>query len=413
MKLYKIKRILFLFTIGILAFAVSCDTTEETFSEFTEGGEKILIGKPVSVVIAPGDLKARFDVTISADPKIKRGTVTWITKIGTDASHEFDVVRTTTGSEIIEVLIDGIEEGSREYTVTLLGDSGRTSLPSEVSGPVFGPVYQSNIQPLTRPLASDIVTKVDGTAEITFEDATAGLYKTILRYEDADGVSQDFELDSDTNVAILDSFNGDVQLEIFSIFKPTENAIDTFASTSRLFDFPKVVLPTDKALWTQVSLNNDIVAVKPVWAPVSVLAGVWDGNPGTYGGYIPPHDLGPHFTVSLGLDSPKALEELWLGAWGGQGGEAVKDYEVWGIADITDADTTVDFLADPDGWRTEMESKGWVRILETQKPANVDHAVKVTDPTKVNFIRFVALTRFDGNTTDLRGWGDLDIKVFL
>ncbi|WP_168796357.1 DUF4998 domain-containing protein [Flagellimonas onchidii] len=388
----------------------ACETTEETYEQFVEGGEDIVVGKPLSIAINPGNQRANFVIEINADPKIEKGSIKWLQADNTSVSEEFDIVRTTGGQETIEIEVSNIDEGIRTFTIAMLDDNGKSSLPTEVSERIYGSVYAEELIPRS---VTSVNTLPDGTATVNFSEVIPdGVIETIIEYTDVSGVDQTQVVANDANSATLSSYMGSTTLNVFSLYRPTQDAIDSFNSQTREFEYPRVILAADRTLWSQVSLNNDIIPVKAIWAQLDNIAGTWDGDPNTYGAYAPGTDPGPHFTVSLGLDDPKALEEVSLGPWGGQANEAIIGYEVWGIADITNADTTTDFVTDPDAWRAEMESNGWVKLVETNKSGNENHVVKVTDPTEVNFIRFVALTRSDG-TSGLIGWGDLGINIFF
>ena len=426
MKLYKINKIYFLFLLGLITM-FSCETTEETYEQFTKNGEAIIVGKPISLEIKSGNQRASFSIEINADPKIKKGEITWTNKGGVVMSHVFDIVRTSNGAEMVEVLVENIDEGTRIFNTVMMDDAQRKSLKTEITKVIYGSVYQSNLLPRG---VNEVITFADGTATINLSDnITDGMVETMLKFEDASGVAQEITVANDENTATISSYNKLKQLSIFSNYKPEENAIDLFSSSIKEYTFPRVIVDLDFLKWQLVSLPNDLPAEIGHWAPLNFLVGAWDGNAGTYGSAIgfriaeadpnidaavgAPH----HFTVDLGLTDALELEQIKWDTFTPYADIHTKKYQVWGIEDIVDAETSLDARADFPAWEAEMETKGWVKLLEDTRLSDSDKngfTQKIVNETKVKFIRIVILDKFDPRAGNLDfAWGDIFLKAYL
>jgi len=425
MKLYNINKTCFLFLLGLISL-FSCETTEETYEQFTKNGEAIIVGKPISLEIKSGNQRASFSIEINADPKIKKGKITWVNKNATTMNHVFDVIRTSNGFQMIEVLVENIDEGTRIFNTVMLDGSERKSLTTEITKVIYGSVYQSNLLPRA---VSEIVTFADGSATVNLSNnITDGMVETVLRFEDASGVAQEIKVANDENTAAISSYNNLKKLSIFSNYKPEENAIDLFSSSSKEYTFPRVIIDLDFSKWQLVTLPGDLPAEVSWWAPLNLLVQAWDGNTDTYASAIGPaikaadpnidEDVAAphHFTVNLGLTAALELEQIKWDTFSPYPDIHTKKYQIWGIEDITDAETSLDARADLPAWETEMETKGWVKLLEDTRLNNSDKngfTQKINNETKVKFIRIVILDKFDPRAGNLDfAWGDIYLKAY-
>ncbi|MCY4562581.1 MAG: DUF4998 domain-containing protein [Flavobacteriaceae bacterium] len=406
MEKYKIKIYSFLFY-SLSLLMISCETTVETFEKFTREGEKILLGKPLSVTVNPGNQRAEFVVEINSDPKINAINISWTEPDGTLRSHDIDYTRTKDGNETLIFELDDISEGTRSFVFTSLSDSGLKSLKLEVNEAIYGPIYQSGLLP------RQVVSTMWSSSHVTFSLSNSfpnTVTSTELIYEDASGSTQKITIDNSTESVNIESYNRDKKVLVKSLHRPSPNAIDTFLTNiSQEVSYPDT-FTLDRTLWQLVSLNNDIPSSLSVWGPINELSYCWDGDPTTWGAYI--GETKPvHFTIDLGLDKPLQLKRFYWPGFPVNRNEEIKDYQIWGISDITDADTTVDAGTDLVGWETEMESKGWVKLLEGTRPqADDTYSAEITNKTKVKYIRVVPLNnQASGNML----WGDLSFDAYF
>lgn len=392
--------------ISIISISIiCCETTVETYEQFTKDGEEILLGKPLSIVVNPGNQRAEFVIELNSDPKINSINITWTEPDGTVRSHDIDYVRKNEGSDIVTFTIDDISEGPRAFIFTTKGDSGLTSLEVEVNHNVYGPIYQSGLIPRS---ITNIIGFYDFVKLNFTNNFSSNIESTEIEYEDASGKTQKVVIDNATTSIDITSYNRDKKIFVRSLFKPVPNAIDTFESVvTQEVPFPEIYT-LDRSLWKLISLNNDLPPSINVWPPINDLDFAWDGDSGTWGSYIGP--VKPvHFTVDLGVEPVRLNQFSWPG-FPLNRNEEIKDYQIWGIADITNSDTSIDAGTDLAGWEAEMLNKGWTKILEDSRPQSDDsYTVDITNEAKFKFLRIVPLNNQVGGNMI---WGDLSFKGY-
>jgi hypothetical protein len=194
-----------------------------------------------------------------------------------------------------------------------------------------------------------------------------------------------------------------------SFYKPTRDALDSFPTTV-VDTFPRIefgIVNTDKALYSIVRLPYD---VQPYEGQTDVNR-LWDGSVGPQGypnifhsnGNSPlPH----HFTFDMGIayDSLRTMEVTGRNCC-----HNPVEYEVWGIADITNAATTVP--GNDPGWKDEALAKGWILLKEVSRsddgtgPYTLNFS---TDTPKIRYIR-LRIKRVASNESSYSNLSELTI----
>ncbi len=75
------------------------------------------------------------------------------------------------------------------------------------------------------------------------------------------------------------------------------------------------------------------------------------------------------------------------------------EFEIWGIADLTNANTTL--TSDNSGWKAEMQSKGWTLLTEAVRTDDGQNAKTfdfISNPPPVRYIR-MRVTKKLGTTS--------------
>ncbi len=181
-------------------------------------------------------------------------------------------------------------------------------------------------------------------------------------------------------------------------FKPVEQQFGFFISDSwgTVSDTLYVTLTpidpgveTDKSLWTELYLPNDVA----MSAYGTDFRRMWDGQPAGYPNIAHSVDasLPHHFSIDLGRVYDKLLR---FAEWGRSDyvGHNPAQLEVWGIADITGAATT---LPPGDaGWSDESVAKGWTLLTTIDRSddgvARVEARI-IADAPPVRYIRIRVL----------------------
>ena len=371
-----------------LSAVVSCGELDDTHKEYIEDGEQIYIGKPLLIQTNSGNERIKFNIIISADPKIAKGRITW--NAG-ENSHEFDVVRTSEGFEVVSEELE-IPEGSYAFVVTLHDNQGRTSLEYEHSALVYGPKYLASL--LNRAISE--IQALPSEATIKWATAETGTVETIFSYQNRNGEEKSVVISPETSELILDDYPIGGEYTIVTKYKPDELALETFETAPESSSFPAVV-QLDRSIWQKVDLPTD--------GDLTCYGGgvpkLWDGDKSSWyhngcagdGTDGIPH----HFTIDLGVSAGLSKFRVTPRQDCCQDRNP-KHFQIWGIQDLEGAETTA-LTTDPN-WADDATEKGWILLLDAETDASwtnaEDYEVVIPENVSVRYIRFRFLEAHNG-----------------
>jgi hypothetical protein len=384
--------LLLLISIGLS----NCKKLDTDFKSFLNGKELIYPGVVAKLNSAPGNLRTAILWNPSSDPSITRYVVYWNNKADSVVFNSSDHKTTDT----LKVIIPNLNEYIYSFTIYAYDAKGNKSIPTDLNNvKVYGPVYQSGLVNRGYDVVTPFKVASNGNVKLNFlaKDTTVINVGTTIRYMNKSGVSTDKIMSHDSSSITLTDYKAGTNIQFRSSYVPVKNAIDTFAvSNFEAFPTPFVLVMCDKSLFKEMHLPNDVTPYDPSATTISKL---WDGSVGPQGypniwhsdGNSPlPHvltfDMGAIYT---GLNQ---VEET------GRNGSyhSPVDFEVWGIADITNATTTLN--AHDAGWKAEALAKGWVLLKEVVRSDDGQVAFKVNlidNPPPVRYIRIRVITVAD------------------
>lgn len=375
---------LVLFSIVIVA----CETTEETFEEFTKNGETIYVGAADTVIVAPGFEKLRFWVAINADPKISKGLLETNTN---SFMHEFEVVRTRNGRDTTTFDLD-LDEGEYTFSFYLMDDFGNRSVRREVPATVFGQKYRASLRNRGIPRINAFASE----AIIRWSDAAPGTILTELTYEDGTGAMQTINVSNEDSETAISSYKPGGKIMVSSTYKPTDNAIEVFSAIPSETSFPDQFL-LDKTIITALELDWDASG----GCFSSSYARLTDGATGEYWHSCDtPSDQYP-WVMSFDMGVAANLSRFRLDERSDCcGGRSPAAYQIWGINDLTNAvtaDIDAGTIAD---WEADAVAKGWVKLLDVTDNNLATFEVDVPENSnKFRYIRIVGISSIDGDLT--------------
>ncbi|MDN5215547.1 DUF4998 domain-containing protein [Fulvivirgaceae bacterium BMA12] len=367
---------------------VACETTEETFEEFTKNGETIYIGAADTVIVAPGFEKLRFQVAINADPKISKGL---LENNDGSVSHEFDVVRTRNGRDTITFDLN-LDEGEYTFDLYLMDSDGNQSVRREVPATVFGEKYQATL--LNRGISG--VDAFAGNAIVRWSDAAPGTIATTLTYEDGTGVMQTVNVQNEDAETTIDSYKLGGKIMVSSTYRPLENAIEVFSAVPSELTFPLQFL-LDKSIIIPLILQDDASE----GCHGSTYARLLDGSTGAFWHSCDiPSDQYP-WVMSFDMGVAANLSGFRLDERSACcGGRSPAAYQIWGTNDLAGAitaDIDAGTIAD---WEADAIAKGWVKLLDVTDNDQATFVVDVPEnPTKFRYLRIVGISSIDGDLT--------------
>lgn len=382
------KNICYIAILLIVCFGASrCSKLDTDFKAMLKGAEVVYPGKVLNPASAPGNLRAAIMWNPSSDPSITRYVIYWNNRADS-------VVYNSTDHNIahtLKVVIPNLNEYIYSFTIFSYDAAGNKSVPLDINNvKVYGPIYRSGLVNRGYDAATPFIVATNGNVKLNFlaKDTTILNVGTIIRYTNKLGVVTDKNLSPDSAAITLTDYKAGTNITFRSSFVPVKNAIDSFA-VAKFDDFPTPfsIVQCDKSLFAEVHLPNDCGVYDPSSTTISKL---WDGSVGPQGYPNIFHSDGSHplphtFTFDMGkvYNSLNQIEETGRNCCNNP-----DDFEIWGIADITNAATTLP--SNNSGWPAEAKAKGWVLLQEVIRTDDGQLAKKfnlIANPPPVRYIR--------------------------
>jgi len=381
-----------LILVVLLTSVISCVKRDTEFRNFLDGKELIYPGVVKNPHYTPGDLRAELLWNPSSDPSVVKYVIYWNNKADsmtyTSSDHN--------PADTLKVIVPGLNEYTYSFVVYSYDANGNKSIPLDINNvKVYGPSYQASL--INRPYNVTIPYTVSDAGDVTLNfyklDTASESFSfahnvsTTVRYTDRAGqqVQRTFYRDS---TFIIHDFKAGSALDYRSAYVPVIGAIDTF-NVNSYTTFPEIFgyAACNKALFAKVKLPYDM---NPYEGDTDEDR-LWDGSVGPQGFPNIFHSDGAHsLPQTLTFDMGKVYNGLTqIEETGRNCCHNPNDFEVWGIADITNAATTLQ-PNDP-GWKAESIAKGWVLLKEVTRNDDGSVAVKVNLDNTTAAVRYIRI----------------------
>ncbi|MDB5121810.1 MAG: hypothetical protein JWN56_3028 [Sphingobacteriales bacterium] len=392
-----------LFLLSIILFGCGKEDTE--FKSFLNDKEIIYPGRMSKIVASPGNQRIGLAWNPSSDPSIKKYVIYWNNK------KDSLVVNATNHntSDTVKVIVPNLNEYTYSFTVYSFDDKGNKSIPLEVNNvKVFGSAYQSNL--LNRPYNATnpyLLDETTGSVALNFSTPDTINISTVIKYTNKLGVVEEKQLGPQSNSMTLTNYKAGTIIQYKSSYIPVKGSIDTF-NVANYSEFPRIYsyVECDKSLFQEVRLSNDV----NTYEGQTSISKLWDRSVGPQGYPNIFHSDGAYIAHVLTFDMGKIYTNLGKMEEVGRNCCNNPDkFEVWGIADITNAATTL--RADNSGWKNEAIAKGWTLLKDVIRTDDGVNALKVdliSNPPPVRYIRIRVLHTTTGssysNMSELTFW---------
>jgi hypothetical protein len=379
-----LKNILLAF--GLLLILYGCKKDKQTdFKDFYNGHEIVYTGQVTRVTTQPGNLEMGLKWKTGVDPTIT-GYIIYYNN-GADSQ----IVKLTAKTDSVKAIVKGLSEYTYTFTIYSFDAQGNRSVPTIINNAkVYGPLYAAGL--VNRPFdAANPYNKTDeGYLKLNFATADTINTKTLINYTSKAGIAKTAVLRGNSSSIIIEDYKAGTPITYKSFYIPEKTAIDEFEVAAES-TFPEIVThyaQCDKSLFSEIVLPNDIIG-----SPGQGIAHLWDGSVGPQ---APPNlffsdskggsTIFPqYFTFDMGkvYNNLGKVEET---------GSVIPplnatEFEVWGIADITGAETTLP--GNDAGWEAEAIAKGWVLLKTCSRSddGGAPMAFDITNPPPVRYIR--------------------------
>jgi hypothetical protein len=377
---------------------LGCQTTLDTYQDFVKDGETVYIGTADTVFVAPGFNKLRFYVAINSDPKISRGLLK--TNDGS-VNHEFEVTRTKNGKDTVAFDLE-LPEGEYNFGLFMMDKAGNSSVRREVPARVYGETYRNNL--INRSL-DNIDTYLEG-AIFYWDEPLANMQKTILTYEDEEGVLQTVTVLNEESETHVDSYKLGGQIMIKSLYKPLEIAMEDFEAIPLEDQFP-IDYILDKRLIQALRLPGD--ASDGCYE--SSYERLTDGSIAEYWHSCDTAEDQYPFIMSFDLGVQANLSRFKLDERQDCcGGRSPGAYQIWATNNPGLGETINIDEAGLEAWEADAVAKGWVKLVDQSGNQNGTFTVDVPSGGKTyQYLRFVGISAIDGspitNFNEFTFWG--------
>lgn len=358
-----------------IAIFVSCQKSDD-YKKYLVDGEKVYLDGATKFKVFPGNRRVLLTWARGVDTRIKRYKIVWNNK--TD-SVEFDATAFKAG-DTVKRLLTNMAEANYAFSIFSIDDNGNKSIPVLIpSVNVYGPKYHSTL--LNRTVKAATYSESDKDITIVWKKPDTINLSTSIWYTNLAGTQTKLMLAPNVDTTKIADWKMGTKFFYQSSYKPRTMAIDSFVVLTK--DSLSIKnLPLSKALWKKINLPNDVDGN----GYGANFASIWDGQEGGYpniyhteGGSLP-----HHFTIDLGgVYQLTKFEEI--GRTGCACHNPVK-FEVWGIADITNAATTLP--GNDEGWKAQSIAKGWTLLKEVERS---DDGMA---PFKVNLLEGIPPVRY-------------------
>lgn len=371
----------------VLGLAFSCSKMEDNFKGHLEREKVLYAGKVDSVSTKVGYNRIQFEISNSVQ-NIETVRIFWNEFAdSTDVSIDGQ-------SGIFSKIVPNISERDYNFQMVSIDNNGNKSLPFSVPGKIYGDQYLAlrAIRPIKNLELIDPENMVIHWNGIVDD----GIFCDIT-YLDPSGEEMTIRVpmaEMSTTINGIDIRSG---FSYTTVYVPELDAIDEFVSAPVSVQ-PKVVFELGKDTWSLVQLPTDV----PGNCYGGDIRNLWNGrtndfyHSGCEGGA---NDLIPHhFTIDLGVEIN--LSEVQLDPRNGCcQGRNPKQFQFWGISDLTDAETTLN--SDDPNWEQEMLDKGWVKLLDHESSPSWNgseegYRTGITDNSTVRYIRYRIISNWNG-----------------
>jgi len=390
--------------ISLVLFSIvyGCSKHETDFRDFLGEKELTYTGAVGDVISQPGNLRVQLKWKASTDPSITKYIVYWNNKA------DSQVVDINERTDSVKTVISGLKEFVYTFTIHSFDAKGNKSIAKEVNNvKVYGPVYNSTLLNRAYNASTPYIVNSNGSITLNFTTPDTIHVETMINYTNAAGVASTASLLGTDSTVLLPSYQPGTKVMYRSSYKPEQQSIDVF-TVAQADEYPSIFqfIQLDKSMFKEVRLPNDV----NTYESGTSISKLWDGSVGPQGYPNIFHSDGNHLPHVLTFDMGKVYDNL------AQMEEVGRDccnnpskFEVWGIADITNAATTL--RGDNPGWKAEAIAKGWTLLREVNRSDNGVNALKVdliSNPPPVRYIRIRVINTTTGsaysNMSELTFW---------
>ncbi len=380
----------------LLITALACSEMDSNYEQYLRG-EKIYAGKLDSLEVFSGYKRVKITGMTRFLGNSKECIVEW-----EDHSKTFPIEKTE--NERFEMIIDSLQERTYEFKVYTKDTNGNKSVLQIARGRAVGDIFKST-QSTRRVIGIDVT---DGDATVKWADKAESEYVifTELSYENNKNEVTQVVVNPDDLTTPLTNWKPLGKMEIVSVIQSGIMGFDSIYLEKVVSELPAPPFDQlNKGLFSLVRMSDDNPGTSYGADPVKYLFdgdGSWSGSD-VHGYHSGENAIPHHFTIDLGVTAQIRKCRLDLRDPKNFAGNNPTEVELWGIMDITNAETSSSSAS-------EFEAKGWKLLYRGSVDGENNQSVEFDVPTgpDVRYLRY-RVTRTVGGKgaqlTEMTFWG--------
>jgi hypothetical protein len=380
----KLNKIYCILTLLVTVCVTACDKSDKEFRDYLEDKELIYPGVPLQIKARPGNGRVMVYWKPSPDPSIEKYVVYWNNK----ADSVVVPASLGIGRDSISTIIPGLFEYTYSFTVHAIDKANNRSIPLDLNNvKIYGAVYRGGLINRFPDNANPYEVQPNGDVLVRFAATDTSNVGTTITYTNNSNQQVTAFLSQFSNTVTLTNYKPSTAVTYQSAYVPANNALDTF-KVNNAETFPTIYTNVlcSKSIFAALNLPYD---VQPYESQTGI-AKLWDGSTGPQGYPNIFHSNGNsqlphHFTFDMGAVYNR------LGVMETTGRDCCHnptEYEVWGIANITGAETTVP--GNDANWKANAIAKGWTLLSDVIRSDDGKGPYKINlmeNPPPVRYIR--------------------------
>jgi hypothetical protein len=380
---------------------ILCAFTSGVFFSCQKDDDVVRLPEVKEVKFLPGNERAKLVFQSQLTESTKEIVIFW----NNLKDKKMIPVSQNPADSLYEVMIENLAEGDIEFNIYVRDEFDNKSQLKSTRGHIYGSKYQASLK--NRFFEKSEINKENATA--WFQDSPEGALAFEVEYIDVNNQSNLLSFEPRKNIVTLPNAKGGSKIKYRLLYLPAPNAIDTFRTSWKDVQIGLVPLEEFKLDTKSLSghhLYNDELGNEHGGSLAALLDGIVKDNnffhtSSTF------ENLGKiTFTIDLGKKVILSKFIIWPRPFFPD--RMMKEFDVWAIDDITDADTEY-LQTDVEGWEFDMTSKGWKKVasLTTPKydgdprsynnsnPYSATYLIEEDRDHTYRYVRFLVKSTFD------------------
>jgi hypothetical protein len=395
MKRYKLYNT---YLLTALLSILGCSKKPNDYRDFLNGEELVYPGKVSNAQARPGNGRLQLIWMPSPDQSITQYRVFW-----NNGADSITISATThSTADTVRCTIPGLSEYVYSFMIYSYDAKGNRSVSTEISNArVYGAIYAATLNNRLSDPDNPFTVHEDNTVTLRFVTPDTINIRTTLKYTNQNNEEVSTSLAPADNALTLTDYKFGTPVLYQSSYIPVSNALDTFYAP-RYDTFPSI--------YRLVACDKSLFQERDMWGDMGILQSdtrvskLWDGSVGPQGyPNIFHSDGNAGMPRSLSFDLGKVYSNL--GAIEETGRNCCHNpdqFEVWGIADLTDA--IPEMNPNESGWKDAMVNKGWTLlkdVIRTDDGSNAYRTNLIDNPPPVRYIRIRVLHNANGENSSV------------